>query len=686
MNVEPVALPLCPADAALVVLTFNGAEDTIACLRAVAAMPDRPGRVIVVDNASQDDSVAAIRNCPAARTLNAEILPLPTNLGYASGNNAGLRLALQDFQCRAFWVLNNDTEPQPDSLAALCRTLNEKQNAAMAGSTLTFAHAPEVVQCAGGFFFNKFFGTTKPALGTKTLREVMLAAEAVKDNLDYLSGASFLIRREVLEAFGLMREEYFLYYEDAEFCLRVKKSGKTLAWAPESIVRHKEGGATGSATGVSGRTFFRPRYVDYLSLRNRIRLISTYFPFSLPISLLSCVGVAFNRIKRGQTHRVPLLAKAALHGLMGKMGPPPKEKSATVLFLTARADFGGGPEHLRQLLRHMPQEIRAAVACPKDVPYWDRFCTIVGRENMVELPHRKFSPSALLRLRLFCKTRGVTMLHSHGKGAGLYSRLLSMTSTIPCVHTFHGVHIDEYAHWKRSAYKFYERLMAVFTRAGIAVSKGEAGKIEKEGLMPAYKLHCIPNGVPVPKVDAGEPLTAPRRIASLSRFDYQKNSAFVVDVLLELKRRGWIELFQFTLIGDGPEKNAVMRLAEKSNVASSIQFVGATLEPHKYFYGALCYFSSSRWEGMPLGVLEAMAHGLPPVVSDVVGNRDAVTHNATGLLYPMGDAAAAAAAICNIVDDDTLRKTLGKNAKQFVLQHCDVRNMAAQTAVLLQHC
>ena len=717
-----------PGNVALVLLNFQGAHDTLACLQAVAAMPDKPGRVVVVDNGSRDDSPAALTAWISARggALNAEFLPLPENSGYAAGNNAGIRRALEDPRVAAVWILNNDTEPQPGALDALCRALDENR-AGLAGSTLVYAHAPDTVQCAGGHAVNRFSGATTALHGNKPLQAVQAEQTGTRGALpgasgglfeglfllyrfyninkySYICGASLLARREVVERIGLLAEEYFLYYEDAEYSLRAARAGYPLAWARDSLVRHKEGGSTGAETSAGKRGFQRPESVDYLSLRNRIHLVAAYFPLSLPVAVAGYAGVMLNRVRRGQAGRIPLVLRALRDGLAGRMGPPPADITAAVsakgtkhrggasepgcaqavLFITARADFGGGPEHLWQLLRHLPGDIAAHVACPREFPYYDRFSEIVTGANMAEIPHRKFTFAAFFSLRRFCREHRISVLHSHGKGAGLYSRLLTLATGIPCVHTFHGVHVAEYGPLKRRVYRVYERAASWVTRAGIAVSEGEKQRIVQEGLMCPAKLRCIPNGVSVPDEAATGCAGPPYRVVSLSRFDYQKNSAFLVRVLEALRDAGRADDFLFELIGDGVERHDIRALAEESGVAPRMRFIGATSTPHTYFSGAFCYISSSRWEGMPLGVLEAMAHGLPPVASDVVGNRDAVVHGETGLLYPQGDAEAAAAALCCIADDATLRKSLGEKARSFVQQRHDVRHMAVRTAVMLR--
>ena len=127
-----------------------------------------------------------------------------------------------------------------------------------------------------------------------------------------------------------------------------------------------------------------------------------------------------------------------------------------VLLLTSRADFGGGPEHIFQLLSHISQTYDCYVACPQDKPYYEKYITILSPGKVLHLPHRSFHIKSLLTLSKLIKSEGIQLLHSHGKGAGLYSRLLSLLTCVPCIHTFHGLHIGSYNHFQKIIYNLYE--------------------------------------------------------------------------------------------------------------------------------------------------------------------------------------------------------------------------------------
>lgn len=326
-------------DCAVILINYNSAVNTLGCLVALSKLNAPPAHIIVVDNGSHTEDLGALCESwqnlrePLLKTTIASVhteilpvhvlLPLTENTGFSGGNNAALRLLLAHTKCKAFWLLNNDTIPSPDALEALCARLNQKPKAGLCGSTLVFADGSDKTQCAGGASLSPCLGTTKFIAAQQGVTTIAcMLPEKIEKQLGEITGASMLVRREVFEKIGFMDERYFLYREDSEFSVRARRAGFDLAWAPQSIVYHKEGGSSGAKSDRSQQALERSRFVDYLSLRNRVFLMRTYYPWALPIVALSYVGVAINRLRRGQADRIILVCKAFWHGLCGKMGKP----------------------------------------------------------------------------------------------------------------------------------------------------------------------------------------------------------------------------------------------------------------------------------------------------------------------------------------------------------------------------
>lgn len=352
-----------------------------------------------------------------------------------------------------------------------------------------------------------------------------------------------------------------------------------------------------------------------------------------------------------------------------------------ILIITARADFGGGPEHIFRLVKLLNNKINFFVACPPDYPYSDRYKELVGEKSVVDIPHRNFSLPTLYKLASFARSRNINIIHSHGKGAGIYGRLLSFFTGKTCIHTFHGIHTDNYSRIGKIIYLWIERLLSHFTAMFISVSPGESGKASKLRFAPADKIKMIPNGTFIPGQQASFNYETSKifNIITITRFDYAKNSMLLIPVCKVLQKISGGMNFRFVVIGTGDEEIEFKKIIASENIEHFFHLTGAILDPGEYLIQAFCYISTSRWEGMPLGVLEAMSYGLPIVATDVVGNRDLLEHNMNGYLFDIDNPAAAADYIMKLALNETEYRTLSVNGRALTVNKYSVDKMAEET-------
>jgi glycosyltransferase involved in cell wall biosynthesis len=351
--------------------------------------------------------------------------------------------------------------------------------------------------------------------------------------------------------------------------------------------------------------------------------------------------------------------------------------------ISVRADVGGGPEHLFRLLGALGDRVEATVACPRQYPYWERFSALPNVTRMFELPFRKFSPFALLKLRRFARQAGIDLIHSHGKGAGIYGRVLACVTGIPCVHTYHGLHVGQYRWVSKRAYLFLERQLSRVSAMLICVSRGEAHQVLSARVGRSDKLAIIPNGV-----DAPAEVCGPRddvrvlRVLTVSRFNTQKNAELALRILA-IAERDKPGCTQLTILGDGAGRPEAERFAQSLGLASVATFEGAVDDIRAWLRSADAYLSTSRWEGMPLAVLEAMSEALPVAATDVPGNRDAVIEGRTGLLFLSDDASGGAAAL-DALRCGVTRARLGDAGRRRVLEAFSTKAMAEATYLIYQ--
>lgn len=282
----------------VIVLNWNGAADTMACLDSLAKLDGALPKVIVCDNASTDDSWQRLQTYVQQQSaLDIQLLQTGANLGFAGGNNVGLRLALVDPAMTFAWLLNNDTQVAPGALDALVRCMRDQPNIGICGSTLLYMNAPNLIQAVGGQY-NSWLGTSRHILSHQQYSQRTCASVNPAD-FDYVVGASMFVRRSVLETVGLLNDGYFLYCEEIDWAVRLKRlmPGVTLGYAPDSLVYHKEGASTGAGNQAKKTYRF---FSDYFFITSRIKFSRKHFRFRSLCVQASMLLVAAKRAKHGQ--------------------------------------------------------------------------------------------------------------------------------------------------------------------------------------------------------------------------------------------------------------------------------------------------------------------------------------------------------------------------------------------------
>jgi len=282
----------------IIVLNYRNYTDTIECLESLLKLQYGNKEIIVIDNASPNDSNKYLKQWVFEnKGQPVEFIANNSNLGYAGGNNVGIRRALKDPKMQFVWVLNNDTIVDSNALTALVEKMNDNLNVGVCGSKLIYNWDRTKIQGFGGIY-NKWVG----AVGTiKNENEI--------DKMDYVIGASMFIRREVLTTIGLLSEDYFLFFEELDYAQRIK--GKYLmSCACDSIVYHKEGASIGAKAAKPKETSY---ISDYYTIRNRILITKKYFPYCLFTVYLGLFIAIFNRIRRKQYDRIKMIINLMLN-------------------------------------------------------------------------------------------------------------------------------------------------------------------------------------------------------------------------------------------------------------------------------------------------------------------------------------------------------------------------------------
>lgn len=297
-----------------IVLNYRHWSETIRCVESLLACHEPPEKLVVCDNGSADGSFEAMARWAEIRPgvvehalltrMQAEAGELPenrrillvdndANLGYAGGNNVGLRMALAA-GAPFMWVLNNDTTVMPDAPTALLDRMDENRLCGLCGALTRYMDDPEVVQCLGGGWHKPVWG--RGGLYGDGLRLPLGTPPPDPGGpLDYVNGASVFVRQEFLREVGLMDEAYFLYCEELDWAARAARSRWGLCWAPGAQVLHAEG----VSTGVSNRRGLGHGVGRALTLlRSRLLYAWKHHPLCLPTVLAGQVWALLGKARR----------------------------------------------------------------------------------------------------------------------------------------------------------------------------------------------------------------------------------------------------------------------------------------------------------------------------------------------------------------------------------------------------
>ncbi len=269
----------------LIILNWNGWQLTTECLKSISAVKikDFSLDVILVDNGSTDGSVDKFKVQSAKFKVKVTILENKENLGFAEGNNVGIKYALEngaDYIC----LLNNDTRVAPDFLIELLRVADSDERIGIAGGKIYFEKGHEfhkdryekknlgrVIWYAGGKIDWRNVYASHRGVDEVDRGQYDQAAET-----EYVNGCLMLVKKEVFEKIGLLDPKYFLYFEENDFCQKAKKAGFKLFYAPKSIIWHLNAGSSGSGSSLH----------EYFLTRNRLLFGFRWAPLRSKIALI----------------------------------------------------------------------------------------------------------------------------------------------------------------------------------------------------------------------------------------------------------------------------------------------------------------------------------------------------------------------------------------------------------------
>lgn len=335
---------------------------------------------------------------------------------------------------------------------------------------------------------------------------------------------------------------------------------------------------------------------------------------------------------------------------------------------------GGGPEQMFGLLKNCRRDKwDAIVLTQKDGEYWKKIEDL--GYPIFSLNIRRISIVTFFKMLRLVKKHRPNILHSHGRGAGLYARLTGLILGIPVVHTFHGFDLNNFnSRSSRLVNSIVEKLLNPLASKYICVGSGEKEKLLKSNLVEDDQVRVILNGIEIEKYSG---------LASRSALDtllkFKTSEYFVVGAIarihpqkgLEYMLEGFAKFHQdnrksiLVIVGgcpDGSEKyqEQIKLLVKVLKIEDAVFFVGYIDNVSDILCGFDVYLTTSLWEGLPLSLLEAIACKKFIIASDIPGHNELIVHDVTGLLVPSADSGA----VC------TALKSASENYKTQVGKEC----------------
>lgn len=242
----------------IILLNYKGVEDTLEAVKSLEEITYSNYEIVIVDNESPDDSFERLKSELGDKH---HVIPSGKNGGFAYGNNIGIKYAL-DKGADYVLLINNDTTVEKDFLNHLVETFNKEENIGLTtGLILNYYNKDKIWFDGGEIKRDKFYGYHINE--GKSFNEIKTFARKIT----FATGCLMLIKREVIEKIGGLPEEYFMYYEDVDFCMKLQQEGYSIYYNPDAIIYHKISAASGEEES--------PFAIEW-NTRNRLKFAEKY--------------------------------------------------------------------------------------------------------------------------------------------------------------------------------------------------------------------------------------------------------------------------------------------------------------------------------------------------------------------------------------------------------------------------
>ncbi len=292
----------------IIILNWNGITDTLECLKSLTNIQYPNYKIVIVDNGSSGDDINLLQRNISNPTT---VIKNDENLGYAGGINSALS-NIDKNKTDYVLLLNNDTIVDKSFLNELVTVAETNNNIGICGSLELSYDNPKQITTIGCNFDNYFFIQTYPC----KFKNIKDCKYNENHSFDLVAGSSMLIRTSLFNKIGLFDKDYFIYGEEFDFSLKVKKSGFKSVFCPTSVVWHKSEGTSGGRMSKTGRYYLTRNRILFAKKNfnplHYVVYLSYYLSIFIPIRL---AGV----ILKGRNDLISIIIKATWDGINFKI-------------------------------------------------------------------------------------------------------------------------------------------------------------------------------------------------------------------------------------------------------------------------------------------------------------------------------------------------------------------------------
>ena len=638
---EEMASRFKPVD--IILVNYNSTDHLLRCLGSIFDdLGEMKANVYVQDNASGDKVERVTKVFPQVKLSRNR-----DNIGFSKSVNKALRASDSDYVL----ILNPDTYVVKGFFGPVSKFMDDHPEVGIAG--------PRIINNDGSLqgsarsnptpltaFFGRSSVLSKYFPGNPLTSQNLLTSRSdglTPMEVDWVSGACMLVRRAAVDEVGLLDERFFMYWEDADWCKRMWQKGWKIVYFPQASLVHYVGGSSNTAFLRSNLEFHKSSYRLFRkSQRSPVKFLSPLVIF----------GLAFRMSLVLLSNGLPLWygrLKSSAKSMEAPMTSHDERGKIKVLRLLGRLNIGGPSVHVHVLTRGLDTDrFQTILVTGKISPQeGDMSYLFDHQDSPVAIPELQREISlrldfqAILHIFRILRRERPDIVHSHTAKAGSSARLaataynLLFRRDVRIVHTFHGHVFDGYFSRPKSlVFVLIERFLARMTDTIIAISESQKQELaRKYRIAPPEKIHTIGLGFDLRPFLAGRALQGEFR----NRLGIDDDSLLIgiIGRLVPIKNHvmffGAAKLFLdqnpglkivFVVGGDGELKDELEAYSEKLGIAGHVRFCGWIKDVPSLYADLDILALTSRNEGTPVSIIEAMASSVPVIATDAGGVRD----------------------------------------------------------------